>query len=123
MRKGNNPTTMQDLADEFMQHSLMEETAHYIRRGRQHTSLPLPDVNIGWICALRDWILRWQSGGDDDSRDELRLRGLEPPYASVQSEIAAMHAEVAKLAPDAPASESLKRQMAEFFEQRAKPKN
>jgi hypothetical protein len=130
MSKDNPSKADIELADEFMQHALMEETKEYLQRGRQHVSLQLAELNDRWVTAFRDWFNhKEQEHGNqerviaiDDLSAELRLRGLEPPYASVPDEVAAMHAEMVQLGPDS-ASDSLRSKIRDFRIQRSKRKN
>jgi hypothetical protein len=118
-----------DLGQEFLQHTLMEETADYLRRGRLHESLPLPELNELWVGAFRAWFE--QRGQQEESQRltvindlsaELRLRGYDPPYDRVPEEASRMRAEVEQLGPDS-ASDSLRQKIREFITQKGKLKN
>jgi hypothetical protein len=125
---GLKVTTMtedDDLAQEFLHHALMEETAAYLRRGRQHESLELPELNDHWVTAFRDWFdSREQSHAlaVEDLAAELRLRGLDPPYSRIEEEASRMRAEVRELGSDS-TSDSLRRQIGKFRIQRNERKN
>jgi len=68
-----------ELANEFLTHVLMNETADYVRRGRQHESLQSSDLEDQWVAAVRDVFVHQKAErvrDMDDLAAELRLRGL-----------------------------------------------
>jgi hypothetical protein len=100
--------TDDDIADEFLTHVLMKETADYVRRGRQFRLVLLPELNDRWIAAFRR-VFFSGAGGQiekmDDLASELRLRNLDPPYERVPDEVAQLVADLKKMGPESASPE------------------
>jgi hypothetical protein len=113
------------LAEEFLAHALMNETADYVQRGRRFLSLPLSELDDRWIATFRDVFtnsLVDRIVEMDDLAAELRLRGLDSPYGRVADEIAKMTADLEKIGPNS-ATPNIKSAIQEFLIARSKPKN
>jgi hypothetical protein len=123
MAKGDRKPEDRALADEFLAHELMNETADYVRRGRRFLSLPLSELNERWIAAFRDVVSNSMVDrvvDMDDFAAELRLRELDPPLDRVADEVAKLTADLEKMGPDSPA---VRNAIQEFLIARSKPKN
>src|ERR1700685_1767870 len=88
-----------DVVDALLQSDLMDQTAHYLGRGRRFEAMPTPKLNEKWVAAFRGFIQaettacetgKETSGCDtrdiDDAAAELRLRGLDPPFDGIEEE-------------------------------------
>jgi hypothetical protein len=112
------------LAEDFLQHELMNETKDYLDRGRLFEQLSIAELNAKWITAFRRFV------SDDSSvipemnglAAELRLRSLEPPFDAVQSEISKMTETVRRLGPGS-LSDSARDRIDAFLVQRKKASN
>jgi hypothetical protein len=97
-------TTVDDLAESYFQHELMNETRAYIERGRRLERSSDQDVMDAWVAAFEHG-LEHRTSEDarnmEDAAAELRLRGLEEPHERVRSKIDALRAEMERLGPDA----------------------
>lgn len=75
----------------FLQHKSLEQTQHYLARGRRFTTFDVPQLTKDWITAVRSWLAHKDHTKErmmDNLAAELRLRGLEPPYLAVEQELA-----------------------------------
>src|SRR5262249_20469259 len=75
----------------FLQYKSLEQTQHYLTRGRRFAKLDVAQLNADWIIAVRSWLAHKDRANErkmDDLAAELRLRGVEPPYAPVAQELA-----------------------------------
>ena len=96
------PEKMDEMADDprdhpeaivnaFLRHKSLEQTQHYLTRGRRFAKLDVAQLNADWITAVRSWLAHRDRANErkmDDLAAELRLRGVEPPYAAVEQELA-----------------------------------
>jgi hypothetical protein len=115
-----------DLAEEFLQHELMNETRTYIERGRRLQPLSNDEIINTWVATFERW---FGESTDNNSRDmddaaaEIRLRGLEMPYERVKNETRALRAELARLDPEDFSSPQIDRKIHDYLVARSKPKN
>jgi hypothetical protein len=113
------------LAEEYLQHVLMNETRAYIERGRVFKSLSAEKVLDTWIAMFERWFGERtdRNGRDmDDAAAEIRLRGLEMPYDRVKEKTLALQAEVLRRGPEDDSPE-IDRKIDDFLDARRKPKN
>jgi hypothetical protein len=125
MAKDDPESEYRALAEEFLAHELMSETADYVQRGRRFGSLELSELSDRWISAFRDAFTNSMADRVVEMNDlaaELRLRGLDPPYDRVAAEIAKMTTDLEKIGPDS-AMPNIKSAIREFLIARSKPKN
>jgi hypothetical protein len=97
-------TVVDDLAESYFQHELMNETRAYIERGRSLKRSSDQDVLEFWVATFERWFehrTTENAQNMDDAAAELRLRGLEAPHEEVRSKIDALRAEMEGLGPDA----------------------
>jgi hypothetical protein len=90
-------TFVDDLAESYFQHELMNETRAYIERGRRLERSSDQDVLNAWVAAFE----REDARNMEDAAAELRLRDIEEPHDRVRSTIDALRAEMERLGPDA----------------------
>src|SRR6516162_10786241 len=79
------------IVNAFLQHKSMNQMQDYLARGRRFVELDMERLNKDWIIAVRGWLAhkhRTKERLMDDLAAELRLRGVEPPYAAVEQELA-----------------------------------
>src|SRR5262249_46561341 len=97
--------TAEDLCDPeavvnaFLQHKSMEQVQGYLARGRRFAKLDVKRLNTDWIISVRIWLAhkhRTKERVMDDLAAELRLRGLEPPYGAVETDLADRSAQTKK---------------------------
>ena len=69
----------------FLQHKSLEQTQDYLVRGRRFAKLDVAQMSEDWILAHKN---RTNERMMDDLAAELRFRGVEPPYAAVEQELA-----------------------------------
>jgi hypothetical protein len=115
-----------DLAEEFLQHELMNETRAYIERGRRLQTLSDDEIVNTWVATFERWFdekTAVNSRDMDDAAAEIRLRGLEMPYERVKNKTRALRAELAWLDPENPSSPEIDRKISDYLEARRKPKN
>ena len=112
------------LAESYLQHELMNETKDYLDRGRRFKLLAVTELNEKWVIVFRRFTAhdRTPIGEMDDLAAELRLRGLDPPYDRVRSEMSKLQDEIKRLGPDAP-SDRLDERIARFLAEHKKAKN
>ena len=75
----------------FLQHKSLEQMQDYLARGRRFTTFDVRQLTKDWITAVRSWLAHKDHTKErmmDDLAAELRFRGLEPPYAAVEQELA-----------------------------------
>ena len=75
----------------FLQHKSLEQMRGYQARGRRFAKLAVRQLTEDWIIAVRSWLAHKDHTNErmmDDLAAELRLRGVEPPYAAVEQELA-----------------------------------
>jgi len=78
-----------DLAEEFLQHELMNETRAYIECGRRLQTLSNTEVGDIWVARFEHWFATQGNPRDmDDAAAEIRLRRLEIPYERVVKKLA-----------------------------------
>ncbi len=124
-RKKTGANAGPNLAEAYVQHVLMNETKDYLERGRRFAQLSIDQVNEAWTTAFRSYFatrLRQSALDMDDLAAELRLRGRDPPFDAVQSEIVGLRAELERVNPDELLPE-LDRQIDEFLNALRKPPN
>ena len=86
-----DPRDPEAIVNAFLQHKSMEQMQDYLARGRRFAELDIGRLNKDWIIAVRSWLAnkdRTKERMMDDLAAELRLRGVEPPYAAVEQELA-----------------------------------
>jgi hypothetical protein len=86
-----DPRDPEAMVKAFLQYKSMEQLQDYLARGRRFAKLDAERLNTDWIIAVRSWLAhkhRTKEKMMDDLAAELRLRGLEPPYAAVEQELA-----------------------------------
>lgn len=79
----------------FLQHRSVEQSQDYLARGRRFATLDVGQLSEEWIIAIRSWLARKDPARErmmDDLTAELQLRGFEPPYDTVNQELAARFA-------------------------------
>ena len=116
-RKSN----IEALVEALLESELMEQTAAYLSRGRPYSTERAEDVETGWTAAFkRSFATRSPEAQRevDDLAAELRLRGLEPPYDSVQPELDAAREQISEAGPNDP---GVRERVREFFDSMKKP--
>jgi len=86
-----DPRDPEAIVNAFLQHKSMKQMQDYLARGRRFAELDIGRLNKDWIIAVRSWLAnkdRTKERMMDDLAAELRLRGVEPPYAAVEQELA-----------------------------------
>jgi hypothetical protein len=86
-----DPRDPEEMVKAFLQYKIMEQMQDYLTRGRRFAKVSDGRLNKDWIIAVRSWIAHKHPAKErtmDDLAAELRLRGLEPPYAAVEQELA-----------------------------------
>jgi hypothetical protein len=86
-----DPRDPEAIVNAFLQHKSMEQMQDYLARGRRFARLDVGRMNKDWVIAVRGWLAhkhRTKERLMDDLAAELRLRGVEPPYAAVEQELA-----------------------------------
>ncbi len=124
-RKKTGANAGPNLAEAYVQHVLMNETKDYLERGRRFAQLRIDQVNEALATAFKIYFatrLRRSALSMDDLGAELRLRGRDPPFDAVQSEIADLRVELEQVNPDELRPE-LDRQIDEFLNALRKPPN
>jgi hypothetical protein len=115
-RKHLGTSSTDDLVDALLQSELMEETAAYLRRGRSFSAASTEGLNELWIVAFRTWFGSRNAedqGQMEDLAAELRLRGFDPPFDTVQAELTLARAEVRE---DGPSDEGIRQKIRGFLE-------
>jgi hypothetical protein len=83
----DNEREENELAEEFLQHELMNETRTYIERGRRLQTLSNDEIVNTWVATFGRWFGEKTAGNSqdmDDAAAEIRLRGLEMPYQKIE---------------------------------------
>jgi hypothetical protein len=117
--------TVDDLAESYFQHELMNETRAYIERGRSLKRSSDQDVLEFWVATFERWFEHRTTENTqnmDDAAAELRLRGLEALHEEVRSKIDVLRAEAERLGPDAQ-PEGLDQRIKDFLAALRGPKN
>ena len=86
-----DPRDPEAIVNAFLQHKSMEQMQDYLARGRRFARLDVGRMNKDWVIAVRGWLAHKDRANErkmDDLAAELRLRGVEPPYAAVEQELA-----------------------------------
>ena len=86
-----DPRDPEAIVNAFLQYKSTERTQDYLVRGRHFAKLDVAQLNEDWIIAVRSWLAHKDRTNErkmDDLATELRLRGVEPPYAAVEQELA-----------------------------------
>jgi hypothetical protein len=86
-----DPRDPEAMVKAFLQHKITEQMQDYLTRGRRFAKLDVAQLNADWITAVRSWLAHKDRANErkmDDLAAELRLRGVEPPYAAVEQELA-----------------------------------
>jgi hypothetical protein len=86
-----DPCDPEAVVNAFVQHQSMKQMQDYLARGRRFAKLDVAQLNTDWIMAVRSWLAHKDRANErmmDDLAAELRLRGVEPPYAAVERELA-----------------------------------
>jgi hypothetical protein len=115
-----------DLAEEFLQHELMNETRTYIERGRRLQPLSNDEIINTWVATFERWFGERTDNNSrdmDDAAAEIRLRGLEMPYERVKNETRALRAELARLDLEDFSSPQIDRKINDYLVARSKPKS
>ncbi len=87
----NDPRT--DLVEAYLADKRLEVASDYVRRGRSLQSLTDDDLNRDWLSAFRAWAMSAQARSKfdrrplDDMESEMCVRGYDPPYNLVETEI------------------------------------
>jgi hypothetical protein len=79
------------IVNAFLEHKRLEQTQRYLARGRRFANLDVVQLNADWVISVRSWLAHKDRANErtmDDQAAELRLRGVEPPYAAVEQELA-----------------------------------
>jgi hypothetical protein len=118
MSEQDTMTFVDDLAETYFQHELMNETRAYIERGRRLERFSDQDVLDAWVAAFE----REDARNMEDAAAELRLRGIEEPHERVRPKIDVLKAEIERLAPDAQ-PEGLDQRIKDFLAALRGPKN
>ena len=115
-----------DLAEEFLQHELVNEARGYIERGRRLQALSDDEIIDTWVATFERWFdekTNANSRDMDDAAAEVRLRGLEMPYDRIENKTRVIQADLAGLDPKNPLPPQIDRKISDFIEARSKPKN
>jgi hypothetical protein len=111
-----------ELAQQLVQHFNMKETADYLMRGRRFARLDLDDLNKEWVAAFLAVYERYERQTDlQDTSAEFGLRGLEPPYGSVQELMDRFVEKLKRLGPERASNPGVRQKIREFMEERNKP--
>jgi hypothetical protein len=96
------------LSDTWFQNELMEQTKHYLSRGRRFELLAADQLNQEWATAFRRYV-RFRVGlhvlNMADAWAELRLRVAELPTHYVTSELEQLQYDIIWIDPAVPALE------------------
>src|SRR5947209_20190067 len=95
-------------ADEYLQHVLMNEPKAYFDRGRRFANLDVAQLNEKWVVIFKAYCAdhnRQQGLEMDDLAAELRLRGLDPPFEAVKTEISKLQCSRNRMGPHASSPE------------------
>jgi hypothetical protein len=87
----DDPREPEAIVNAFLQHKSLEQRQDYLVCGRRFAKLDVAQLNKDWIIAVRIWLAHKDRTNErmmDDLVAQLRLRGLEPPYAAVEQELA-----------------------------------
>jgi hypothetical protein len=112
-----------DQANAFLAHIAMEETRDYLERGRHFSGLSTEELKRSWTDAFKLWCAHRTAESQrefDDLAAELRLRGEEPPYETVEAETREMVREV-KETPFNLEDDPVVKKIDEYHRKRAKP--
>jgi hypothetical protein len=126
MSEQDTMTFVDDLAETYFQHELMNETRAYIERGRSLTQSSDQDVLEFWVTTFERWFEHRTTENTqnmDDAAAELRLRGIEEPHERVMSKIEELRSEMERLGPDAQPPEELVQRVKDFLAALRAPKN
>src|SRR3982074_1441187 len=87
--------------------------------------LPPPLMDEKWFVIFKAYCAdhnRQQGLEMDDLAAELRLRGLDPPFEAVKTEISKLQGALKRIGPHA-SSPKFGQKVSEFLEERSKPKH
>jgi hypothetical protein len=118
-----DPRNPKAIVNAFLQHKSLERTQDYLARGRRFAKLDIGQLNKGWIIAVRSWLGHKDRPNErmmDDLTAELRLRGLEPPYAAVEQELADRSGPT-KETKRKKAARAVAREISEFMRENGRP--
>jgi len=104
-RKKTSANAGLNLSEAYLQHVLMYETKDYLERGQRFAQLSIDKLDESWIKAFRIYfatLLRPAARDMDELAAKLRLRGRDPPFDAVQSEIADLRVEHEQVKADIP---------------------
>jgi len=107
----------------FLQHKSLEQTQDYLVRGRRFAKLDVAQMNEEWIIAVRSWLAHKDRTNErmmDDLAAELRFRGVEPPYAAVEQELADRSAQT-KEVEQKKVLRTVAREIGEFMRENRRP--
>ena len=78
------------IVNAFLQNKSMEHKLDYLARGRRFAKLTVGQLQEDWIIAVRSWLAHKHRAKERimDDLAAARLRGVEPPYAAVEQELA-----------------------------------
>jgi len=95
----------------------------YLARGRRFTKFDVRQLTKDWITAFRGWLVHKDHANErmmDDLAAELQLRGLEPPYLSVERKLANCSAQT-KESERKKVLRAFAREIGEFVRENQKP--
>ena len=107
----------------FLQHKSLEQTQDYLARGRRFAKLDVGQLTEDWINAVRGWLAHKDRTNErmmDDLAAELRFRGVEPPYAAVEQELADRSAQT-KEVEQKKVLRTVAREIGEFMRENRRP--
>ena len=107
----------------FLQHKSLEQTQDYLARGRRFAKLDVAQMNEDWSNAVRGWLAHKDRTNErmmDDLAAELRFRGVEPPYAAVEQELADRSAQT-KEVEQKKVLRTVAREIGEFMRENRRP--
>jgi hypothetical protein len=80
----------------YLENLKLEATAEYMRRGRHLANVDMEELSGWWVAAFKWWVPNISTGSTFDHQpridieSEMRVRGIEPPWALVSDEFKAM---------------------------------
>jgi hypothetical protein len=85
-----DPRDPEGMVKAFLQYKIMEQMQDYLNRGRWFAKVDDGRLNKDWIIAVRSWLAHKHPAKERimDDLAAARLRGVEPPYAAVEQELA-----------------------------------
>ncbi|GAB5426967.1 MAG: hypothetical protein Devi2KO_04260 [Devosia indica] len=110
---------MDDIGDSMAQlamaNSQMSRAEDYVKRGRQHGSLSIADLQELFVVTFRDWSSDFKDQvrrrANDDVEAEFTLRGVQPPFDRVGPEMEKLQEAIKEVTQDPDAMERVAQSM------------